>query len=118
MADLKLTLKIWRQNSSAEKGDFKIYNVDNLYLENNELKAIANKVFSINIKKEKFLTLDMAHVINLKSFDFILIRQDPPFNMEYITATYLLEKLPKSCLVLNKPGSIRDCPEKKDFASS
>ena len=89
-----------------------IYNVDNLYLENNELKAIANRVLSINIHKEKFLTLDTTHVINLKSFEFVLIRQDPPFNMEYITATYLLEKLPKSCMVLNKPNSIRDCPEK------
>ena len=89
-----------------------IYNVDNLYLENNELKAIANKVLSINIQKENFLTLDTTHVINLKSFEFVLIRQDPPFNMEYITATYLLERLPKSCLVLNKPNSIRDCPEK------
>ena len=89
-----------------------IYNVDNLYLENNELKAIANKVLSINIQKENFLTLDTTHVINLKSFEFILIRQDPPFNMEYITSTYLLEKLPKSCMVLNKPNSIRDCPEK------
>ena len=89
-----------------------IYNVDNLYFENNALKAIANKVLSINIKKEKFLTLDVAHEIKLKSFEFVLVRQDPPFNMEYITATYLLERLPKSCIVLNKPNSIRDCPEK------
>ena len=89
-----------------------IYNVENLYLENNELKAIANKVLSIDIKKEKFLTLDAAHEIKLKSFEFVLVRQDPPFNMEYITATYLLERLPKSCMVLNKPKSIRDCPEK------
>ena len=89
-----------------------IYNVDNLYFENNELKAIANKILSINVQKEKFLTLETPHVINLKSFEFVLIRQDPPFNMEYITATYLLERLPKSCIVLNKPNSIRDCPEK------
>ena len=32
--------------------------------------------------------------------------------MQYITATYLLERLPKTCMVLNKPNSIRDCPEK------
>ena len=89
-----------------------IYNVDNLYFENNELKAIANKVLSINILKENFLTLDKPYVINLKSFEFVLIRQDPPFNMQYITATYLLERLPKTCMVLNKPNSIRDCPEK------
>ena len=89
-----------------------IYNVDNLYFENNELKAVANKVLSINIQKENFLTLDTPNVINLKSFEFVLIRQDPPFNMQYITATYLLERLPKTCMVLNKPNSIRDCPEK------
>ncbi len=81
-------------------------------MKNNELKAIANKVLSINIQKENFLTLDNLYVINLKSFEFVLIRQDPPFNMEYITATYLLERLPKTCMVLNKPNSIRDCPEK------
>ena len=89
-----------------------IYNVDNLYFENNELKAFANKVLSINIQKENFLTLAAPYVINLKSFEFVLIRQDPPFNMQYITATYLLERLPKTCMVLNKPNSIRDCPEK------
>ena len=100
------------QEAIKRKFSVFIYNVDNLYFENNELKAIANKVLSINIQKEKFLTLDTPHVINLKSFEFVLIRQDPPFNMEYITATYLLERLPKSCMVLNKPNSIRDCPEK------
>ena len=100
------------QEAIKRKFSVFIYNVDNLYFENNELKAIANRVLSLNIQKEKFLTLDTTHVINLKSFEFVLIRQDPPFNMEYITATYLLERLPKSCMVLNKPNSIRDCPEK------
>ena len=100
------------QEAIKRKFSVYIYSVDNLYLENNKLKAISNQVLSINVKKEKFLTLDKPKVINLNSFEFILIRQDPPFNMEYITATYLLEKLPKSCLVLNKPNSIRDCPEK------
>ena len=100
------------QEAIKRKFSVFIYNVDNLYFENNELKAIANKVLSINIQKENFLTLDTPYVINLKSFEFVLIRQDPPFNMQYITATYLLERLPKTCMVLNKPNSIRDCPEK------
>jgi glutathione synthase len=100
------------QEAIKRKFSIFIYKVDNLYLENNELKALANQVLSINIRKEKFLILDVPRVITLKSFEFVLIRQDPPFNMEYITATYLLEKLPKSSIVLNKPKSIRDCPEK------
>ena len=100
------------QEAIKRKFSVFIYNVDNLYFENNELKATANKVLSINIQKENFFTLDTPYVINLKSFEFVLIRQDPPFNMQYITATYLLERLPKTCMVLNKPSSIRDCPEK------
>ena len=100
------------QEAIKRKFSVFIYNVDNLYFENNELKAIANKVLSINIQKENFFTLDTPYVINLKSFEFVLIRQDPPFNMQYITATYLLERLPKTCMVLNKPNSIRDCTEK------
>ena len=100
------------QEAIKRKFSVFIYNVDNLYFENNELKATANKVLSINIQKENFLTLDKPYVINLKGFEFVLIRQDPPFNMQYITATYLLERLPKTCMVLNKPNSIRDCPEK------
>ena len=100
------------QEAIKRKFSVFIYNVDNLYFENNELKAIANQVLSINLEKENFLTLDAPHEINLKNFEFVLIRQDPPFNMKYITATYLLERLPKSCVVLNEPNSIRDCPEK------
>ena len=48
------------QEAIKRKFSVFIYNVDNLYFENNELKAIANKVLSINIQKEKFLTLDTA----------------------------------------------------------
>ncbi len=100
------------QEAIRRKYSVFIYTVDDLYFDNNKLKAIANQVIEINIKKEKFFKLEKSHVINLNSFEFILIRQDPPFNMQYITATYLLEKLPKSCMVLNRPSSIRDCPEK------
>ncbi len=89
-----------------------IYTVDNLFLENNILKANVQKVLGINLKKEKYLKLEKIKTASLKYFNFILVRQDPPFDMQYITATYLLEKLPHSCLVLNKPSSIRDCPEK------
>ena len=56
------------QEAIKRKFSVFIYNVDNLYFENNELKAIANKVLSINIQKEKFLTLETSHVINLKNF--------------------------------------------------
>ena len=89
-----------------------IYTVENLYLDNNKLKAKAHKVLSIDINKENYLKIDTKGKISLNTFDFILIRQDPPFDMQYITSTYLLEKLPSSCKVLNNPSSIRNCPEK------
>ena len=88
-----------------------IYTVDNMYFGKNKLKAFANQVIKVNLKKEKFLELEKPKIISLNSFEFILIRQDPPYDMQYLTAT-LLERLPKSCIVLNKPDSIRNCPEK------
>jgi glutathione synthase len=51
--------------------------------------------------------------------DVVLMRQDPPFDVAYITATYLLERLAGETLVVNDPRSVRDCPEKLfvlDFA--
>ena len=48
----------------------------------------------------------------LEKFDVILMRQDPPFNMAYITATHLLEQLPKTTQVINNPREVRNAPEK------
>jgi glutathione synthase len=49
---------------------------------------------------------------DLTEFDVVLVRQDPPFDMNYITTTYFLEKIKDRVLVLNDPTSIRDCSEK------
>jgi len=89
-----------------------IYTVDNLSLVKNKPVAIGKKVLEVNIKNENFLSLTKNTTENLKSFDVILIRQDPPYDMQYITATYILEKISASCLILNNPASIRNCPEK------
>ena len=51
--------------------------------------------------------------------DVVLMRQDPPFDIGYITATYLLERIAGETLVVNDPRSVRDAPEKLfvlDFA--
>jgi glutathione synthase len=56
---------------------------------------------------------------NLKQFDVILLRQDPPFDLAYITSTHLLERLHPKTLVVNDPASVRNAPEKifvMDFA--
>ena len=48
----------------------------------------------------------------LSKYDVIMMRQDPPFNMAYISATYILEKISSSTLVVNNPFEVRNSPEK------
>jgi glutathione synthase len=68
--------------------------------------------FTLSSNKTKFFSLKKIKKMNLNSMDVVLVRQDPPFNMNYITATYLLEKLSDKVLVINNPKHIRDYPEK------
>ena len=55
---------------------------------------------------------EKKELLNLAEVDVVLIRQDPPFDMNYISSTYLLEQLPSSTVVLNNPSSIRNAAEK------
>jgi len=50
--------------------------------------------------------------LDLASVDVVLMRQDPPFDMAYITATHLLEHIQPRVLVVNDPASVRNAPEK------
>lgn len=63
-------------------------------------------------KEGDHFTLGEAKRENLQSFDVILLRQDPPFDLAYITTTHLLERLHPKTLVVNDPASVRDAPEK------
>ena len=87
------------------------YQPSNLSLDQGVIKATGNFV-SLYSHKKIFYHLKKTQTINLDSFDVVLVRQDPPFNMNYITATYLLEHISKKILILNNPKSIRDYPEK------
>lgn len=53
-----------------------------------------------------------ARTANLADFDIILMRQDPPFDLAYITATHFLEQLPKKTRIINDPAGVRNSPEK------
>ena len=89
-----------------------IYTVDDLSLRDNLPIAICREVKSVDIKKKDFLELSNTSKKPLSSFSVILIRQDPPYNMKYLTATYLLEKVSGKTKVINNPLSIRNSPEK------
>jgi glutathione synthase len=58
------------------------------------------------------VTLGEPAWVDLAGFDVILLRQDPPFDMNYITTTHLLERLQPGVLVVNDPGHVRNAPEK------
>jgi glutathione synthase len=57
-------------------------------------------------------TLGEAKRTALSSFDVVLLRQDPPFDLNYITTTHLLERIHPRTLVVNDPASVRNAPEK------
>jgi len=59
-----------------------------------------------------YFRLGETERLDLASVDVVLLRQDPPFDLAYITSTYLLERLPPNVLVVNDPASVRNAPEK------
>ena len=88
------------------------YSPSDLIYKNNNVYAKA-KILNLAFenRKEKF-NYGKIKVLNLSSLDVILMRQDPPFNMSYITATHILEKIASQTLILNNPFHVRNAPEK------
>jgi glutathione synthase len=68
----------------------------------------------LEVRREKgnHFTLGGFEMLDLAGFDIILMRQDPPFDMAYITATHLLEHIHPQTLVVNDPAHVRNAPEK------
>ena len=60
----------------------------------------------------RFATLGPYETLDLAKMDVILMRQDPPFDMAYITATHVLEHISGKVLVVNDPAAVRNAPEK------
>ena len=88
------------------------YLAEDLGYEDGRVRANARPVKVRQVEGDHFaagdpVTLDLADDV-----DVILMRQDPPFDIGYITATYLLERIASETLVVNDPRSVRDAPEK------
>jgi glutathione synthase len=58
------------------------------------------------------VTLGEPKHVDLSSFDVVLLRQDPPFDLSYITSTHILERIHPKTLVVNDPAHVRNAPEK------
>jgi glutathione synthase len=95
------------------------YQADALTYEDGRVRAQAREVRVQRVDGAHFtaqapVSLDLAEEV-----DVVLMRQDPPFDIAYITAAHLLERLRGQTLVINDPRSVRDAPEKLfvlDFA--
>ena len=83
-----------------------------LYLNNGEARA-RTRLLSVEQNYDNWYTFGSEQDIELADLDVILMRKDPPFDTEFIYATYILERAEeKGTLIVNKPRSLRDCNEK------
>jgi len=88
------------------------------YYDPKDLSIINSKVIAagffieFNYKNKKFFRILKKQKLELTKCKFILIRQDPPFNLEYISATYILDTIKDKVKILNNPTSIRNVSEK------
>ncbi len=99
--------------NEIQKKNYKIF-----YYDPKDLSVINSKIFA----KGFFIRFDYTNkkvfkILNKKKLDltkckFILIRQDPPFNLEYITSTHILDLLKDKIKIINDPTSIRNISEK------
>jgi glutathione synthase len=88
------------------------------YYTPDKLALVDDKVFSttqpLSVRDElgNHFKLGEGKRVDMESFDVVLMRQDPPFDMNYITSTHLLERIHPKTLVVNDPAQVRNAPEK------
>jgi glutathione synthase len=89
------------------------YDVGSLTLDaDDRLHALARPVRVRRVQGDHFEVGDPRRIDLGRDVDVVLMRQDPPFDMGYITATHLLERIEHETLVVNNPASVRNAPEK------
>ena len=88
------------------------YTPDTLALENAILSAQVAPIEVMDRPKGEHFSLSKFTNTDLGRFDVLLLRQDPPFDMNYITITHMLERIHPKTLVVNAPAAVRNAPEK------
>ncbi len=92
---------------------YKIFYYDPKNLSVVNSKVIAKGFFiKFNYRQKKFYKILKKQNLDLTKCKFLLIRQDPPFNLEYISTTYILDKIKRKVKIINNPTSIRNISEK------
>jgi glutathione synthase len=87
------------------------YTPDRLALLDNRVFATVETLSVRDVAGDHF-TLSDARRVELTAFDVVLLRQDPPFDLAYVTTTHLLERIHPRTLVINDPAHVRNAPEK------
>jgi glutathione synthase len=87
------------------------YTPDRLAMAQGRVFATAHPL-QVRDEAGNHFTLGEAKRVELSSFDVVLMRQDPPFDLAYVTATHLLERIHPKTLVVNDPREVRNAPEK------
>jgi len=99
--------------NEIQNKSYKIFYYDPKDLSVINLKVIASGFFiKFDYSKKKFFKIIKRQKLDLTKCKFILIRQDPPFNLEYISATYMLDNIKNKVKIINNPTSIRNVSEK------
>jgi glutathione synthetase, prokaryotic len=88
------------------------YTPDTLALKGAVVSALAQPIAVTDAEKGGHFSLGEARRVDLAGQDVVLMRQDPPFDMNYITLTHLLERIHPQTLVVNPPAAVRNAPEK------
>jgi glutathione synthase len=97
--------------AQARSYQLSYYTPDKLSLRDGNVSASIRPVVVHDVAGDHF-TLGEARQVALSSFDVILLRQDPPFDLAYITSTHMLERVHPKTLVVNDPAHVRNAPEK------
>src|SRR5918997_3544646 len=87
------------------------YTPDRLSMRDGRIVATVEPLRVQDVEGEH-ATLGAPEPMDLAETDVVLLRQDPPFDMAYITTTHLLERIHPQTLVVNDPTSVRNAPEK------
>ena len=98
----------------AQLRNYKIfyYNPKDLIIKNGNVQA-TGYYLKLNLDPDNYFKYASDKItLDLKYFNFIFLRQDPPFDMNYITSTYILDFLPHTTKVINNPTAVRNATEK------
>ncbi|MBD1166974.1 glutathione synthase [Pelagibacterales bacterium SAG-MED09] len=99
--------------NEIQNKNYKIFYYDPKNLSVINSKVIASGFFiKFDYLKKKFFKIINKQKLDLTKCKFILIRQDPPFNLEYISSTYILDSIKDKIKIINNPTSIRNVSEK------